>query len=103
MKMARLARQNMEAGQPIQMPPGMRPVIELAVGNKSTIVTITADQTIKLASKSVTDISNIDATIVSALSASQTQYQCELRRRAALRAAREREHSAVAPAAAAAA
>lgn len=73
MKMARMARQSIEAGQPIQMPAGMRPVIELPIGAKSTIVTIAPDQTIKLASKSTQGISEIDPSIVCALAASQTQ------------------------------
>ena len=73
MKMARLARQSIEAGQPIQMPAGMRPVIELPIGSKSTIVTIAPDQTVKLACKSTQRITEIDPSIVSALAASQTQ------------------------------
>lgn len=73
MKMARMARQSIEAGQPIHMPPGMRPVIELPNGPKSTIVTITPDQTIKMATKSPHSLSHIDQKYVTALSASQSQ------------------------------
>lgn len=91
MKMARLARQSIEAGQPIQMPPGMRPVIELPIGTKSTIVTITPDQTIKLASKSVQGISEIDPSIVSALSASQSESQAQAKKRAAEKVTKEED------------
>lgn len=52
MKMARRARQSLEAGQPIQMPPGMCPVIEVPVGSKSTIVPITPEQSARLCAKS---------------------------------------------------
>lgn len=48
MKMARLARQCLEAGQPIHIPPGMCPVIEVPIGSKSTIVPITPEQSAKL-------------------------------------------------------
>lgn len=51
MKMARLARQNLEAGQPIQMPRGMYPVIEVPVGSKSTIVPLTPEQSAKLSAR----------------------------------------------------
>lgn len=51
MKMARLARQNLEAGQPIQMPRGMFPVIEVPVGSKSTIVPLTQEQSAKLSAR----------------------------------------------------
>lgn len=66
MKMARLARQSLEAGQPISMPPGMCPVIEVPVGAKSTIVLITPEQSEKLAARP--GGAAINATIVSTLS-----------------------------------
>lgn len=81
MKMAKLARQNIEAGQPIQMPAGMSPVIELPMGTKSTIVTITPDKSIKLASKTAQGISEIDPSILKALSASQMQQPPSRRKR----------------------
>lgn len=45
--MARLARQSIEAGQPVHMPAGMRPVVELPIGTKSTIVSLPSDQVVK--------------------------------------------------------
>lgn len=74
MKMARLARQSLEAGQPIQMPPGMCPVIEVSVGSKSTIVPITPEQTAKICAQSVPGSGLIDPTsIVSDLATSSRQ------------------------------
>lgn len=67
MKMARLARQSLEAGQPIQMPRGMCPVIEVPVGSKSTIVPISPEQSAKLSARAST--APLDSkTIMSALS-----------------------------------
>lgn len=67
MKMARLARQNLEAGQPIQMPRGMYPVIEVPVGSKSTIVPLTPEQSAKLSARA-SNAPLDQKTIISAIS-----------------------------------
>ncbi|CDF32420.1 unnamed protein product [Chondrus crispus] len=44
MKMARLAKQSIEAGEPIQMPAGMNPVVQVPTADgKSTLVPLAAD------------------------------------------------------------
>lgn len=73
MKMARLARQSLEAGQPIEMPAGMCPVIEVPVGSKSTIVAITAEQSAQLSARSLQGPSGIDLSMVASLPGAQPQ------------------------------